>query len=68
MSAIECIVMMIITIIIITLSVCLHSEPELKILAHNNLCGRLIGKQGAIIKGMMEETSTMISVSRYVQI
>ena len=29
-------------------------EISLKILAHNNLIGRIIGKQGAIIKKIME--------------
>ncbi|XP_067929176.1 insulin-like growth factor 2 mRNA-binding protein 1 [Watersipora subatra] len=38
-------------------------EVELRILAHNNLCGRLIGKQGVIIKAMMEETETVLTVS-----
>jgi len=35
----------------------------LKILAHNNLVGRIIGKQGATIKRIMEETETKITVS-----
>jgi len=35
----------------------------LKILAHNNLIGRIIGKQGATIKKIMEDTSTKITVS-----
>lgn len=38
-------------------------EICLKILAHNNLIGRIIGKQGATIKKIMEETSTKITVS-----
>ena len=37
--------------------------PSLKILAHNNLIGRIIGKQGATIKKVMEETGTKITVS-----
>lgn len=41
------------------------SSPEvtLKILAHNNLIGRLIGKNGVSIRKMMEQTSTKINVS-----
>lgn len=41
-------------------------KPEdipLKILAHNNLIGRIIGKQGSTIKRIMEETDTKITVS-----
>jgi len=38
-------------------------EICLKILAHNNLIGRIIGKQGAIIKKIMEDTNTNITVS-----
>ncbi|CAD6185958.1 unnamed protein product [Caenorhabditis auriculariae] len=41
----------------------LNNEVELKIRAHNQLVGRLIGKQGATIKKIMNETSTNISVS-----
>lgn len=40
----------------------------MKILAHNNLCGRLIGKKGVIIKGIMDETETTLAVSRCVKI
>lgn len=40
-----------------------EQEICLKILAHNNLIGRIIGKQGATIKKIMEDTSTKISVS-----
>ena len=39
------------------------SSPQLKILAHNNLIGRIIGKQGATIKKIMEDTDTKITVS-----
>lgn len=35
----------------------------LKILAHNNLIGRIIGKQGTTIKRIMEDTDTKITVS-----
>ena len=34
-----------------------------QILAHNNLIGRIIGKGGATIKKVMEETATKITVS-----
>ena len=32
-------------------------------LAHNNLIGRIIGKQGSTIKRIMEETDSKITVS-----
>ena len=38
-------------------------EICLKILAHNNLIGRIIGKQGGTIKKIMEDTDTRITVS-----
>jgi insulin-like growth factor 2 mRNA-binding protein 1 len=38
-------------------------ETPLKILAHNNLIGRIIGKSGASIKNVMEETNSKITVS-----
>lgn len=41
------------------------SEVSLKILAHNNLIGRIIGKGGSTIKRVMQETDTKITVSRY---
>lgn len=40
-----------------------EQEICLKVLAHNNLIGRIIGKQGATIKKIMEDTSTKITVS-----
>ncbi|XP_076327940.1 insulin-like growth factor 2 mRNA-binding protein 1 isoform X3 [Tachypleus tridentatus] len=40
-----------------------RSENPLKILAHNNLIGRIIGKNGNTIKGIMEKTDTKITVS-----
>lgn len=40
-----------------------HSEVPLKILAHNNLIGRIIGKGGTTIKKIMDDTSTKITVS-----
>ncbi|XP_048488874.1 insulin-like growth factor 2 mRNA-binding protein 1 isoform X3 [Plutella xylostella] len=39
------------------------SEICLKILAHNNLIGRIIGKSGNTIKRIMQETDTKITVS-----
>ncbi|KAF0292193.1 Insulin-like growth factor 2 mRNA-binding protein 1 [Amphibalanus amphitrite] len=41
-----------------------RGEVPLKILAHNNLIGRIIGKGGNVIKSIMEETDTRITVSR----
>lgn len=38
-------------------------EVSLKILAHNNLIGRIIGKGGSTIKRVMLETETKITVS-----
>ncbi|KAG0726761.1 Insulin-like growth factor 2 mRNA-binding protein 2 [Chionoecetes opilio] len=38
-------------------------EVPLKILAHNNLIGRIIGKAGTTIKKIMDDTSTKITVS-----
>ncbi|CAN7997995.1 unnamed protein product, partial [Ixodes pacificus] len=38
-------------------------EVPLKILAHNNLIGRIIGKSGNTIKRIMEQTDTKITVS-----
>ncbi|XP_048754622.2 insulin-like growth factor 2 mRNA-binding protein 2 isoform X2 [Ostrea edulis] len=38
-------------------------EPPLKVLCPNSLCGRIIGKQGNVIKSFMEQTSTHIVVS-----
>ncbi|XP_063393909.1 insulin-like growth factor 2 mRNA-binding protein 1 isoform X1 [Cydia fagiglandana] len=38
-------------------------EISLKILAHNNLIGRIIGKGGTTIKRIMQETDTKITVS-----
>ena len=42
-------------------SIC--SEISLKILAHNNLIGRIIGKSGNTIKRIMQDTDTKITVS-----
>ncbi|XP_059469565.1 insulin-like growth factor 2 mRNA-binding protein 2 isoform X2 [Neocloeon triangulifer] len=38
-------------------------EISLKILAHNNLIGRIIGKSGNTIKRIMQDTDTKITVS-----
>ncbi|XP_022645419.1 insulin-like growth factor 2 mRNA-binding protein 1 isoform X2 [Varroa jacobsoni] len=39
-------------------------EPiVLKLLAHNNLVGRVIGRSGAVIKKVMDETSAKVNVS-----
>lgn len=43
-------------------------DIELKIRAHNQLVGRLIGKGGATIKKIMEETGAHIYVSKFVLI
>ena len=40
-----------------------NQEVVLKILAHNSLIGRIIGKSGNTIKRIMEETNTKIAVS-----
>lgn len=38
-------------------------EIPLKILAHNSLVGRLIGKEGRNLKKIEEETGTKITIS-----
>lgn len=43
--------------------VCIYSDICLKILAHNNLIGRIIGKGGNTIKRIMQDTETKITVS-----
>lgn len=40
-----------------------RGEIPLKILAHNNLIGRIIGKNGSTIKRIMEQTETKVAVS-----
>ncbi|XP_054710181.1 insulin-like growth factor 2 mRNA-binding protein 1 isoform X2 [Uloborus diversus] len=40
-----------------------RGEIPLKILAHNNLIGRIIGKNGSTIKRIMEQTETKVTVS-----
>lgn len=40
-----------------------NSEISLRILAHNNLIGRIIGKGGTTIKKIMQDTDTKITVS-----
>lgn len=42
---------------------CSNNEIFLKILAHNNLIGRIIGKSGNTIKRIMQDTDTKITVS-----
>ena len=44
-------------------SVC-ESEVILKILADDRYCGRVIGKEGKVIKKIREDTDTHIVVSR----
>src|SRR5690349_7449997 len=39
-----------------------QAEVPLKILAHNSLIGRIIGKSGNTIKRIMDETETKIAV------
>lgn len=39
------------------------TDITLKILAHNNLIGRIIGKGGTTIKRIMQDTDTKITVS-----
>lgn len=39
-------------------------DKEMKIRAHNNLVGRLIGKAGGTIKKIMEETGCNVFVSK----
>jgi predicted RNA-binding protein YlqC (UPF0109 family) len=46
--------------------VSVYREISLKILAHNNLIGRIIGKGGNTIKRIMQDTDTKITVSRQV--
>lgn len=41
----------------------LTKEIHLRILAHNNLIGRFIGKNGSSIRKIMEQTSTKINIS-----
>ncbi|KAG8223970.1 hypothetical protein J437_LFUL005583, partial [Ladona fulva] len=43
-------------------------EISLKILAHNNLIGRIIGKGGNTIKRIMQDTDTKITVSSITEI
>ena len=43
--------------------VCRTEEIALKILAHNSLVGRLIGKEGRNLKKIEEETGTKITIS-----
>jgi hypothetical protein len=40
-------------------------EYPLKVLCPNSVCGRIIGKQGNVIKNFMEQTGAHIIVTRY---
>lgn len=42
-------------------------EIQLKILAANNLIGRIIGKGGNTIRRIMQQTDTKITINRYVK-
>jgi len=46
--------------------VCASSEVVLKMLADDRYCGRIIGKEGKMIKKIREDTVTKITVSKYV--
>jgi len=46
--------------------VCANSEVMLKMLADDRYCGRIIGKEGKMIKKIREDTVTKITVSKYV--
>jgi len=47
--------------------VCVHErEVILKILADDRYCGRVIGKEGKVIKKIREDTDTHIVVSKSV--
>lgn len=43
--------------------VCRTEDIPLKILAHNSLVGRLIGKEGRNLKKIEEDTGTKITIS-----
>lgn len=45
------------------LSLCSTEEIPLKILAHNNFVGRLIGKEGRNLKKIEQDTGTKITIS-----
>jgi len=46
--------------------VCVYgSEVMLKMLSDDRYCGRIIGKEGKMIKKIREDTSTKITVSKY---
>lgn len=42
---------------------CSTEEIPLKILAHNNFVGRLIGKEGRNLKKIEQDTGTKITIS-----
>ena len=45
---------------------CECREVSLKMLTNDRFCGRLIGKEGRMIKKIREETGTKIVVTKYV--
>jgi len=42
-----------------------YSEVMLKMLSDDRYCGRIIGKEGKMIKKIREDTGTKITVSKY---
>lgn len=44
-------------------STCSADEVPLKIMAHNNFVGRLIGKEGRNLKKIEQDTDTKITIS-----
>ncbi len=47
-------------------SIVCRFEAELKLRAHNQLVGRLIGKGGQTIRKLMDETDCTVFVSKFV--
>ena len=43
-----------------------YRDITLKMLADDRYCGRIIGKEGKVIKKIREDTDTRITVSKYV--
>ncbi|CAA84338.2 K Homology domain-containing protein [Caenorhabditis elegans] len=43
------------------------ADTVLRMRAHNQLCGRLIGKAGSSIKEIMQKTGTNITVTKYIE-
>lgn len=44
------------------------ADVVLRLRAHNQLCGRLIGKNGNSIKDLMQKTGTHITVTKFVEV